>query len=316
MSLVLFLLRRVATLVVVTLVASFLVFSLMDLAPGTPLTFLLGNRSATPQQVAAIKAEYHLDDPFLTRYWSWLVDVLHGNLGRSIAYHQSVTEVVGSRVTTTVLLVGYASVIIAVVGVGLGILAGARPGRLDALATAVTTAWLATPAFVAGVALIWVCAVQLGWLPGFGSGTGLGDRIRHLTLPAVALSLASAAYLARITRSAVRTELAGEHVQTAVSRGFGSRYVLRHHVLRNSMIPITTVLGLTVATLIAGAVVVENVFALNGLGSLLVQSILRSDLVVVQAVILVLVVTFVVVNTVVDVVYTLVDPRISLTAGR
>ena len=100
MSLVLFLLRRVATLVVVTLVASFLVFSLMDLAPGTPLTFLLGNRSATPQQVAAIKAEYHLDDPFLTRYWSWLVDVLHGNLGRSIAYHQSVTEVVGSRVTT------------------------------------------------------------------------------------------------------------------------------------------------------------------------------------------------------------------------
>jgi peptide/nickel transport system permease protein len=316
MALLRFLLRRAATLVVVTLAASFLVFSLMDLAPGSPLTFLLGNRSATPEQVAAVRAEYHLDDPFLTRYGAWLVDVLHGDLGRSIAYKQSVLDLLSTRVTTTALLVAYAAVIIAVVGVGLGVLAGARPGRLDAVITGVTTGFLATPVFVSGVALIWVFAVQLGWFPGFGGGSGFADRLWHLTLPAIALSLASAAYLARITRAAVQTELRGDHVETARSRGMDPGYILRHHVVRNSLIPITTVLGLTVATLIAGAVVVENVFALDGLGSLLVQAILRSDFVVVQAVILVLVVTFVLVNTVVDVLYTVVDPRISLTGGR
>ena len=196
--------------------------------------------------------------------------------------------------------------------VGLGLLAGTRPGPVDGVITFVTTSFLATPVFVSGVALIWVFASQLDWLPLYGAGSGFGDRLVHLVLPAVTLSLASAAYLARITRAAVSDELRSEHVETARSRGLSSGYVLRHHVLRNSMIPITTVLGLTIATLIAGAVVVENVFALDGLGSLLVEAILRSDFVVVQAVILALVATFVVVNTLVDVVYVLVDPRISL----
>ncbi|GAB3860969.1 ABC transporter permease [Nocardioides maradonensis] len=307
-----FLARRLATLVVVTLAASFLVFSLMDLAPGTPLSFLLGNRSASPEQIAAVKAKYHLDDPFLTRYWSWLTDVLHGDFGRSIAYKQNVTTLLGERMTTTLLLVLYAGLIIAVVGIGLGVLSGTRPGVVDSAVTAVTTGFLATPVFVSGVALIWLFALKLGWFPMFGAGSGAGDRLWHLTLPAVTLSLASVGYLARITRASVAAELASDHVETAQSRGLDGGYVLRHHVLRNSLIPISTVLGLAVATLIAGAVVVESVFGLDGLGSLLVQAILRSDSVVVQAVILVLVVSFVVINTVVDLVYTLVDPRISL----
>ena len=304
--------KRIASLLVVMLAASFLVFSLMELAPGSPLTFLLGNRSASPEQIARVKAQYHLDDPFLVRYWTWLTDVLHGDLGRSVAYKQDVLDLLGPRVLTTVGLVIFAGVLIAVAGVGLGLLAGTRPGPVDGVITFVTTSFLATPVFVSGVALIWVFASQLDWLPLYGAGSGFGDRFVHLVLPAVTLSLASAAYLARITRAAVSDELRSEHVETARSRGLGSGYVLRHHVLRNSMIPITTILGLTIATLIAGAVVVENVFALDGLGSLLVEAILRSDFVVVQAVILALVATFVVVNTVVDVVYVLVDPRISL----
>jgi peptide/nickel transport system permease protein len=304
--------KRIASLLVVMLAASFLVFSLMELAPGSPLTFLLGNRSASPEQIARVKAQYHLDDPFLVRYWTWLTDVLHGDLGRSVAYKQDVLDLLGPRVLTTVGLVVFAGVLIAIAGVGLGLLAGTRPGPVDGVITFVTTSFLATPVFVSGVALIWVFSSQLAWLPLYGAGSGFGDRFVHLVLPAVTLSLASAAYLARITRAAVSDELRSEHVETARSRGLGSGYVLRHHVLRNSMIPITTVLGLTIATLIAGAVVVENVFALDGLGSLLVEAILRSDFVVVQAVILALVATFVVVNTVVDVVYVLVDPRISL----
>lgn len=313
MSVLRFLTKRLATLFVVMLAASFLVFSLMELAPGSPLTFLLGNRSATPEQIARVEAQYHLDDPFLVRYWSWLTDVLHGDLGRSVAYKQDVAELLGPRVLTTVGLVLFAGLIIAVVGIGLGLLAGTRPGPVDAAVTFITTSFLATPVFVSGVALIWVFASQLGWLPLYGAGHGFGDRLVHLVLPAVTLSLASAAYLARITRAAVSDELRSEHVETARSRDLGGGYVLRHHVLRNSLIPITTVLGLTIATLIAGAVVVENVFALDGLGSLLVEAILRSDFVVVQAVILALVATFVLVNTVVDVVYVLVDPRIKLT---
>lgn len=312
MAVLKFVAKRLATLLVVMLAASFLVFSLMELAPGSPLTFLLGNRSATPDQIARVEAKYHLDDPFLVRYWSWLGDVLHGDLGRSVAYRQDVADLIGPRVLTTVLLVLLASVLIAVVGIGLGLLAGSRPGPVDAVITFLTTSFLATPVFVSGIALIWVFAVQLEWLPLYGAGSGLVGRLEHLTLPAVTLCLASAAYLARITRSSVATELASEHVETARSRGLAGGYLLRHHVLRNSLIPITTVLGLTVATLVAGAVVVENVFALDGLGSLLVEAILRSDFVVVQAVILALVATFVLVNTVVDVIYAVVDPRITL----
>lgn len=312
MAVLKFVAKRLATLVVVMLAASFLVFSLMELAPGSPLTFLLGNRSATPDQIARVEEKYHLDDPFLVRYWSWLGDVLQGDLGRSVAYRQDVADLLGPRVLTTVLLVLLASVLIAVVGIGLGLLAGSRPGPVDAVITFLTTSFLATPVFVSGIALIWVFSVQLEWLPLYGAGSGVVGRLEHLALPAVTLSLASAAYLARITRSSVATELSSEHVETARSRGLGGGYLLRHHVLRNSLIPITTVLGLTVATLVAGAVVVENVFALDGLGSLLVEAILRSDFVVVQAVILALVATFVLVNTVVDVIYAVVDPRITL----
>lgn len=312
MTILKFVAKRLGSLVVVMFAASFLVFSLMELAPGSPLTFLLGNRSASPDQIARVKAQYHLDDPFLVRYWSWLTDVLHGDFGRSVAYKQDVLDLLGPRVLTTVGLVLFAGLLIAVAGIGLGLLAGTRPGPVDGVVTALTTSFLATPVFVSGVALIWLFASQLEWLPLYGAGSGFADRLVHLVLPAVTLSLASAAYLTRITRAAVLDQLSSEHVETARSRGLGDGHVLRHHVLRNSLIPITTVLGLTIATLIAGAVVVENVFALDGLGSLLVEAILRSDFVVVQAVILVLVATFVLVNTVVDVVYVLVDPRIPL----
>lgn len=312
MTVLKFVAKRLGSLLVVMFAASFLVFSLMELAPGSPLTFLLGNRSASPDQIAKVKAQYHLDDPFLVRYWNWLTDVLHGDFGRSVAYKQDVLDLLGPRVLTTVGLVLFAGLLIAVAGIGLGLLAGTRPGPVDGVVTVLTTSFLATPVFVSGVALIWLFASQLEWLPLYGAGSGFADRLVHLVLPAVTLSLASAAYLTRITRAAVLDQLSSEHVETARSRGLGGGHVLRHHVLRNSLIPITTVLGLTIATLIAGAVVVENVFALDGLGSLLVEAILRSDFVVVQAVILVLVATFVLVNTVVDVVYVLVDPRIPL----
>ncbi|MFD5866750.1 ABC transporter permease [Agromyces sp. NPDC127015] len=307
-----YLLRRVGGLLLVLLVTSFLVFGLLYLAPGSPLAFILGPRGGTPEQIAAVTEQYHLNDPFLVRYVAWLGDILHGDLGYSIVYRQDVSTLISGRVPTTLVLVSMAAVIIAVVGILAGTYAALRRGWSDQLTSTLAAVGLSTPSFVVGVALISIFAVTLGWFPTFGSGTGGIDTLYHLTLPAIALSVASAAYLARITRAAVLEESGREHVQTATVRGLAPRYIVRHHVLRNSLVPIVTVLGLTIATLIAGAVVVENVFALDGLGSLLVRAILQRDFAVVQAVILVLVVAFVVVNAVVDFLYTFIDPRIAL----
>ncbi|MDR6906394.1 peptide/nickel transport system permease protein [Agromyces sp. 3263] len=307
-----YLLRRTGGLVLVLLVTSFLVFGLLYLAPGSPLAFILGPRGGTPEQIAMVTEQYHLDDPFVVRYAAWLGDILRGDLGYSIVYRQDVSALISGRVGTTLALVSMAAIIIAVVGIGAGTFAALRGGWGDQLTSTFAAVGLSTPSFVIGVALISVFAVGLGWFPTFGSGTGGVDTLWHLTLPAIALSVASAAYLARITRAAVLEESGREHVQTATVRGLAPQRIVRHHVLRNSLIPIVTVLGLTIATLIAGAVVIENVFALDGLGSLLVRAILQRDFAVVQAVILVLVVAFVVVNAIVDFLYTFIDPRIAL----
>jgi peptide/nickel transport system permease protein len=302
--------RRLLGLVITLLIASFVIFSLLYIAPGNPLTTLLGSRGASPERIAALEAQYHLDEPFLARYWHWITDALQGDLGRSIVFNQPVAHLIEGRITTTVILVGLAGVLIMVGGVLAGTLAAMRPGRVDGGIMAGATLGLATPAFVIGVALIGVFAVNLGWFPAFGAGSGPLDRLWHLTLPALTLAFGGAAYTARITRSAVRTELGREHVETARSRGLPERAIVRRHVLRNALIPITTVAGLTIAALIAGTVVVENVFALDGLGSMLVRSILQKDFAIVQAVVLILVATFVVVNTIVDLLYTAIDPRL------
>jgi peptide/nickel transport system permease protein len=301
---------RLGGLALTLLVASFAIFSLLYVAPGNPLTTLLGSRGASPERVAALKAQYHLDEPFLARYWHWVSDALHGDLGRSIVFNQPVAHLIAGRVATTVLLVGLSAVLIMLGGVAAGTLAAMRPGRVDGGVMAGATLGLATPAFVIGVALIGVFAVNLGWFPAFGGGAGVPDKLWHLTLPALTLACGGVAYTARITRAAVRTELGREHVETARSRGLPEPVIVRRHVLRNAMIPITTVAGLTIAALIAGTVVVENVFALDGLGSLLVRSILQKDFAIVQAVVLILVTAFVVINTAVDLLYTAIDPRL------
>ncbi|MBC9926172.1 MULTISPECIES: ABC transporter permease [unclassified Leucobacter] len=312
MSLPSYLLRRAGGLVLVLLVTSFIVFGLLYLAPGSPLAFVLGPRGGSPEQIAAVTAQYHLNDPFFVRYFRWLGDLVRGDLGYSIVYRQDVSDLIVTRLSTTAALVGLATIVIAVVGIGLGLIAALKGGLADQIVNVVATLGLSTPVFVVGVALISVFSVGLGWFPTNGSGSGGLDTLFHLFLPAVALAVASSAYLARITRASVLEEKGREHVQTSVARGLSSGVTIRRHVLRNALIPITTVMGLTIATLIAGAVVIENVFALDGLGSLLVRAIMQRDFAVVQAVILVLVVAFVVVNAIVDFLYTLIDPRISL----
>jgi peptide/nickel transport system permease protein len=304
--------RRLAMLVASLLIASFVIFGAMYLAPGNPISALTGGRSLPPDSVHVLEARYHLNAPFFTQYWYWLTGALHGNLGISIVLRENVSTLIGQRIWTTAGLVLYASLMILVVGIGLGVLAGLRPGLRDTSMLIATAVSAAIPSFVAAIVLILVFAVKLGWLPAFGNGAGLLDEIKHFTLPALALAVSSLSIVARVTRASVREEAAREHVQTAVSRGLPRRHVIRRHVLRNAAIPITTISGITIASLIAVAAVVEVAFGLNGLGAYLVQSAQSKDLAVVQGISLVLVAAFVFVNVLVDVLYALLDPRVAL----
>jgi peptide/nickel transport system permease protein len=309
-----FILKRLVTLVLTLLVSSFVIYSSLYLAPGNPIATLTGGRTPSPEAIAILEHRYHLDEPFLVRYWLWLKAALTGDFGVSIPHRQEVSDIITQRATVTLGLVLYASLLILAFGIGLGILAALRPGVTDTSVIVVTTISAALPAFVAAIILLLVFAVNLGWFPATGEGEGVLGRIEHLTLPAIALAMTSVALVGRVTRSAVRDELGREHVQTAVSRGIPFRLVLRRHVLRNAAIPITTIAGLTIASLIAVSAVVERAFALNGLGSYLVEAAQSKDFAVVQGISLVLVAAFVITNTVVDILYALLDPRVTLGA--
>ena len=298
----------VATLVV----SSFVIFSALYLAPGNPIAVLSGGRTLPAASIKVLEARYHLNDPFLTQYWLWLKGVVHGDFGISIALRENVSTLIASRIGTTAALVLYASLLILVIGIGLGLAAGLRRGFLDTSVLAVTAVSAAIPSFVAAIVLILLFSVKLTLFPSLGDGQGLFGTIYHLTLPAVALAISSLAIVARVTRASVREEFGREHVQTAVSRGIPYRQLVRRHVLRNAAIPITTISGITVASLIAIAAVVERAFGLNGLGAYLVSAANSKDFAVVQGISLVLVTAFVVVNVLVDVLYAILDPRVSL----
>jgi peptide/nickel transport system permease protein len=304
--------RRFAMLVVTLLVASFAIYASLSIAPGNPLSVLSGGRTLPPAAMAALKARYHLDEPLPAQYWHWLTSALHGDLGTSIALRESVNTLIGERAGVTLELVLYAAVLILVLGIGSGIVAGLRRGAIDMSVIVGTTVFAAIPSFVAAIVLISVFAVKLGWFPALGAGTGGLDRLWHLTLPAIALALSALAIVARVTRVSVREELGREHVQTAVSRGLPRHLVVRRHVLRNAAIPITTVTGITIASLIALSAVVERAFSLDGLGSALVSAAASKDFAVVQGISLVLVAAFVIANAIVDFLYALLDPRVAL----
>jgi peptide/nickel transport system permease protein len=307
-----FLLRRVVMLVVTLVVSSFAIYSAMYLAPGNPIAALTGGRTPSPEAIKVLEARYHLNDPFFLRYFRWVGNALTGDLGVSIPLRADVSTLITQRMGTTVQLVLYAALIIVVVGIGLGTLGGLKRGAVDGAVIVLTTVGAAVPSFVAAILLLSLFAVNLGWFPALGGGEGFFDQIRHLTLPAIALAFSAVALVARVTRTAVREELRREHVQTAISRGIPTSLVVRRHVLRNAAIPITTVVGITIASLFAASAIVERAFSLNGIGAYLIQAAASKDMAVVQGITLVIVLVFVIINTVVDVLYALLDPRVSL----
>ena len=288
--------------------ASFVIYGALYVAPGSPIAVLTGGRALPASTIHLLEQKYHLNEPFLPRYWHWLTGALHGNLGYSIAPAEPVSHLIAGRIGTTALLVAYTSLLIIIFGIAAGVISGLRPGWLDTSILVSTTVLAALPSFVAAIILISIFAIDLHWLPALGDGTGLADQLKHLTLPSLALAASSLSLVARVTRTSVRGELRREHVQTAESRGIPARLVLRRDVLRNAAIPITTVAGLTIASLFALAAIVETAFNLNGIGAALVKAAADKDFAVVQGISLILVAAFVITNAIVDVLYAVLDP--------
>jgi peptide/nickel transport system permease protein len=303
-------LTKLLSLAITLLVSSFLVFGSLYLVPGDPLRFLLNGRAPSPEAVEMVTVQYGLDQPFFVRYLNWLGGLLHGDFGRSFQFRDDVLTLVMSRLPTTVGLLVYAAIVIVVVGLVAGITASLYRGRtLDRAILVTLSGFAAIPTFVAAIALVALFSVQLGWFPVFGAGEGLLDTIYHLTLPAIALALTFVAMVGRITRSSMLEQLDREHVEVAESRGLGRASVIRRHVFRNALGPISTVSGVLVAGLLVSGAIVEQSFGLSGIGSLLVASVDRMDFPVVQAIVLLIVAAFVLVNTAIGLLQPLIDPR-------
>jgi peptide/nickel transport system permease protein len=304
-------LRKLAAVAVTLVATSFVIFGATYAAPGDPAAFLVGGPdAATPQNLAAVRAQYHLDEPLLLQYGHWASGVLHGDLGRSFKYNDQVLDLLTSRLSTTLLLGGYAAVLFVVLGVALGTLAAVRRGPVDATIAAGTTLASSVPPFVVAIAAISVFGVRLGWFPVSGGGAGLADRLYHLTLPAVALALAALAIITRVTRQSMIEQFGQDHVEAARGSGVPEGRIVVRHVLRGALGPVVTMCGLVMAGTLAGTVVIETAFGLSGIGSLLVTAINTHDFPVAQAVLLFMVVAYITVTTLVDLAHPLLDPRV------
>jgi peptide/nickel transport system permease protein len=312
-----YVLRRLLAAIPLLLITSFIVFAFVHLAPGSPEQIILGGHNVDQETLQSIRDRYGLDDPFLVQYWTWLKNVLNGDLGESIVFRDTVTNVVVPRILPTVELALYALVLIAVFGLSSGIVSGIRRGsKLDTTVSGITLVGSSISTYVSGILLIAVFSVALGWFPVFGLGEPGLDRIYHLTLPAIALAIALTALVSRATRASLGRTMEQEFVETARSRGFSERRVVGKHALRNAFIPVLTITGLVFGFLISGAVLVEYTFGLNGLGALLIQAVRTEDFPVVQAVTLLFTVTFIFINLAVDILYAVVDPRVRLGRGQ
>ena len=306
-------LKRLISLVISLAVASVVIFAVIEIAPGDPASFMLGV-NARPDTLAALQSELGLDVPKWERYANWVGGMLVGDFGTSYQYRTPVAEMIADRLWVSLPLALYALFLSTVIAIPAGIFAAARRGGPGDLAVmGATQLGVAVPNFWFAMILVLVFAINLGWFRsgGFpGWDTGLWTGLHALTLPAIALALPQAAILARVMRSALLDVLTEDYMRTARAKGLSQRQALWKHGLRNALIPVLTILGLQFAFLIAGAIIIEQVFYLPGLGRLIFQSISARDLIVVESVVMLLVFAVIVVNFLVDLAYAAVDPRL------
>ena len=304
--------RLMATIPVMAIVALF-VFSLLYIAPGDPAAIIAGDQ-ATPADIARIRQNLGLDRPFVVRFGEWSWRILHGDFGTSIFSGAPVSNLIRQRVEPTISLMSLTLVFAVATALPMGVLAAWKVGTwIDRLVMSFAVLGFSVPAFVIGYLLAYVFALQLDWLPVQGYtpiATGLWPWFENLILPSITLGCVYIALIARITRASMLEVLQQDYIRTARSKGLAQASILFVHALKNAAVPIVTVIGIGIALLIGGAVVTESVFVIPGLGRLTVEAILRRDYPVIQGVVLLFSFAYVLVNLMIDLIYTLLDPRI------
>ncbi|RRH75532.1 ABC transporter permease [Falsigemmobacter faecalis] len=304
---------RLVSLILSLVVASLVIFAVLEIIPGDAASFMLG-MNAAPDTLAALREQLGLNGSLLSRYLVWVTGMLQGDFGTSYTYRTPVSELIAARMEVSVPLTLYALVLSTAIALPVGLLAAARQGKATDLAVMGTTQLgVAVPNFWFAMILVLIFAVNLRWLPsgGFpGWEKGIWVNVKALTLPAVALALPQASILARVMRSSVLETLTQDYVRTARAKGLNRTQAVLRHAFRNALIPVLTILGLQFSFLLAGAIIIENVFFLPGLGRLIFQGITQRDLIVVKSVVMLLVGAVILVNFLVDLAYALVDPRL------
>lgn len=308
-----FLAKKAAWAIATLVVASVLVFAALEIVPGDPAEVMLGI-NATDESIAALRVDLGLNKPLLERYFSWIGGMLIGDFGKSYTYSVSVLELVSDRITISLPLALLALFLSTIIAIPVGLYAAAKRGSLaDTGIMALTQIGIAIPNFWFALLLVYVLAIWLqlvpaGGFPGWDAGVWAG--LKSLLLPAISLALPQAAILSRVTRSALLDTMGEDYIRTARAKGLSSRSTLWNHALRNALIPVLTILGLQFAYLLAGTIIIENVFYLPGLGRLVFQAISLRDLIVVESVVMMLVATIIIINLLVDLAYLWVDPRL------
>src|SRR5689334_2482705 len=308
-----YLASRFGGMVVVLMLVATLVFFITRLAPGDPAAIMLGEQ-ATAADIAKLRASYGLDRPLPVQFAYWLAELAHGNLGQSIFLQRPVTQALAERTEPTFFLTLFSLGIAMLIGVPCGIVAAVWRGKvIDQALSGFAMLGASIPSFWLGLILMQIFAVGLGWFPvaGYGDpGVPLSDRLHHLILPAIVLGVVNSALILRFTRASMLDVLGEDHIRTARAKGMSEARVILHHALRNALIPVLTVAGLTFALLIGGAIVTETVFGLPGVGNLVVSAVLRRDYPVIQGALLVVAALYVLINLLVDLLYLAIDPRV------
>jgi peptide/nickel transport system permease protein len=308
-----FIVRRLLSTVLVMAIVAVFIFLLLHLSPGDPAAIIVGD-NATQAQVDAVRRQLGLDEPLAVQFVHWLAGVLRGDLGMSIFSHEPVGKLIAQRIEPTLSLASTTLLLAVTVAVSFGVLAAWKVGTwVDRVVMVLSVVSFSVPVFVVGYLLIYLFSIQLGWLPVQGYapiGDGFIVWIRHLILPSIALGLAYVALIARITRTAMLDVLSEDYIRTARAKGVATGPVLMKHALKNAGVPIVTVIGIGIALLIGGVVITETVFNIPGIGRLVVDAISKRDYPIIQGVTLIFSGVYVIVNLIVDLSYTLLDPRI------
>ena len=313
-----YILERILLAIPTLLAMSLFVFLLIRLVPGDPVQTMLGFR-ATPQNVATIRHQLHLDEPLVTQYFDWLSGLLHGDLGRDYISHAPLSELLSNAIPVTLELTFLSMTLALVVGVPLGVLAAARPGAIRRAMDGFVIVGVSIPDFWLGTLLVLLFAATLVWLPPSGYTPFTADplgNLRYMTLPVVTLAVGEAAYIARTTRGAMDEALGAPFVTFLRAKGLAERSIIFRHALRNASVPIVTVAGIQFGVLLGGAIVIETLFGLPGVGRLTVTAINQRNYTVVQGAVLVIATLFILVNLATDLLYGWLDPRIDGRADR